>query len=275
MKTFCFTVDDNIRFLKEITAGEYQSVFEHPYLAMYRRLHRELDLKVQLNLFYRMEGFVLPEMPDRYRREFAENAHWLKLSFHADSERARPYESAGYDQVFRDCKQVNGEIIRFASAEALAKTTTVHYCLATGDGLKALADNGVFGLLGLFGDEMNPQTSYGIEDGMADRLRKGEILKIGPISHAGIDIVLNLFSKEDILAKLKKLTDREGIRVMIHEQYYYADYRAYQPDFEDKLASTFSFLRKQGYQSAFLEDLLTQGRNMVQYAKGGGCDDSD
>ena len=43
---FCFTVDDNIRFLKEITENRYQSIFDHPYLAMYRRLHEEFDLKV-------------------------------------------------------------------------------------------------------------------------------------------------------------------------------------------------------------------------------------
>ncbi len=256
MKTFCFTVDDNIRFLKEITERGYQSIFEHPYLAMYKRLHEEFDLKVQLNLFCRMEGFALPEMSDAYSREFADNAHWLKLSFHADSERARPYEFSGYDEVFRDCRQVNEEIVRFASPAALAKTTTVHYCLATAEGLKALADNQISGLLGLYGSQESPGTSYGIEDSLADKLRSGEILKIGEISHAAIDVVLNLFSKEDILAKLEQLTDREGIRVMIHEQYFYPDYRAYQPDFADKLAVAFSFLQDNGYKSSFLEALI-------------------
>ena len=48
-KTFCFTVDDNIRFLKEIAEKNYKSIFEHPYLAMYKRLHEDFDLKVQLN----------------------------------------------------------------------------------------------------------------------------------------------------------------------------------------------------------------------------------
>ena len=54
MKTFCFTVDDN--FLKELTEGNYNSIFDHPYLALYRRLHERYGLKVQLNLFYRTEG---------------------------------------------------------------------------------------------------------------------------------------------------------------------------------------------------------------------------
>ena len=86
MKTFCFTVDDNIRFLKEITENAYSSIFEHPYLAMYKRLHEEFDLKVQLNLFYRTEDFDLSKMSSAYYSEWEENADWLKLSFHSDFE---------------------------------------------------------------------------------------------------------------------------------------------------------------------------------------------
>jgi hypothetical protein len=43
---------------------------------------------------------------------------------------------------------------------------------------------------------------------------------------------------------------------MIHEQYFYEDYRRYQPEFEEKLRSTFSFLCDNGYQSSFYEDLI-------------------
>ena len=84
MKRFCFTVDDNIRFLKEITERKYGSLFEHPYLAVYKRLHDELGLKVQLNLFYRtIEGdFNLSQVTDKYYNEWKQNADWLKLSFH-------------------------------------------------------------------------------------------------------------------------------------------------------------------------------------------------
>ena len=59
MKTFCFTVDDNIRFFKEITEQGLGSIFEHPYLAMLRRLHERFGVKIQLNLFFKMEGFGL------------------------------------------------------------------------------------------------------------------------------------------------------------------------------------------------------------------------
>ena len=250
-------MDDNIRFLKEITEHRYGSMFEHPYLAMYRRLHEEFGLKVQLNLFYRMENFDLSQVSDAYYDEWEKNADWLKLSFHSELENVRPYENADYDEVFGDCKRVHEEIRRFASPAALANTTTVHYCLLTQDGLRAMEDNGVRGLLGLFGDREKPRTSYGIGEDKASLIRNGEILRLGKTAFASIDIILNCFSTEKILSRLERMSHRTGIRVMIHEQYFYADYPRYQPDFEEKLRATFQFLTARGYQSSFYESLIS------------------
>ena len=253
---FCFTVDDNIRFLKEITENHCTSIFDHPYIAMYKRLHEEFGLKVQLNLFYQMENFDLSQMSDAYYDEWKANADWLKLSFHSEMENFRPYETSGYAKVYNDCKRVNEQIKRFASPAALANTTTIHYCLLTESGLRAVEDNGVVGLLGLFGTNEKPRTSYDIDDGNAARIRTGEILKVGNISFASIDIILNCYSEEKILEQLAFISQRDCIKVMIHEQYFYEDYFRYQPEFEEKLRSTFSFLRENGYQSSFYESLI-------------------
>jgi hypothetical protein len=91
MKSFCFTVDDNIRFLKELSFGEYGSMFEHPYLAMWKRFHERFGLCVQLNLFYECDGFDLSQMSEKYRDEWESNSDWLKLSFHSRLENERPY----------------------------------------------------------------------------------------------------------------------------------------------------------------------------------------
>ena len=184
-----------------------------------------------------MENFDLSLMSDAYYEEWKENSDWLKLSFHSDHENIKPYENSGYAEVCEDCKRVHEQIVRFASPMALASTTTIHFCLLTEGGLKAMEDNGVVGLLGLFGTAQTPRTSYGIEESKADILRSGSILNIGNMSFAGIDIVLNL-------------------KVMIHEQYFYEDYRLYQPEFEDKLHSTFSYLCGNGCQSSFFESLI-------------------
>ena len=256
MKTFCFTIDDNIRFLKEITERQYTSIFEHPYAAMLKRLHEAFDLKIQLNLFYRTDMFTLSDMTAAYYSEWEKNADWLKLSFHSDYENVRPYESSSYDEVDRDCRAVHREIVRFASNAALAKTTTVHYCLTTADGLQALKDNGVRGLLGLFGTEAQPQVSYSVSEEEAGKIRSGGIVTKEDMSFAPIDIVLNSYKTEENLQRLDGLMHREQIWVMIHEQYFYADYPAYQPEFEEKLHAVFTRLTEQGYVSAFFEELI-------------------
>ncbi len=256
MKTFCFTVDDNIRFIKELTYGNYDSIFDHPYIALYKRLHYEYGIKVQLNLFWEQGEFNLSMATDKFRNEFAENSDWLKLSFHSKRENVKPYESSGYYEVCKDCADVHCEILRFASPSALAKTTTLHYCLATNDGLQALKDNGVRGLLGLYGTKNQPRTSYQNTDEQCQKIREGEILDVDGIAYAAIDVVLNEFNTSEILSQLQKLSNRVMIKVMIHEQYFYMDYRKYQPDFEQKLAKTFDFLTKNGYQSTFLEYLI-------------------
>lgn len=256
MKNYLFTVDDNIRFLKELTEGEYSSVFDHPYLSVYKRLHDKYGAKIQLNLFYESEDFDLSEMTDKYREEWSSCSDWLKMSFHSRLENVRPYEASGYGEVFFDCQSVQNEILRFASESSLAKTTTVHYCLATSEGLSALKDNGVRGLLGLYGSDTAPRSSYMNTDVECEKLRSGKVVINDGVAYAAIDIVLNRYDEGEILKKLEELKGRELIKVMIHEQYFYPDYKSYQPKFEEKLDRTFESLRDAGFKSIFFEELL-------------------
>ncbi|MBE5766141.1 MAG: hypothetical protein E7335_03035 [Clostridiales bacterium] len=254
MKKFCFTVDDNIRFLRMLTAENADSLFSNPYLVMYKRLHEKYRLKVQLNLFYEMPGFDLSQMTDRFKAEWAENAHWLKLSFHSRLENVDPYLSSGYQEVYRDCEAVHKEILRFAGEQSLGKTTTIHYCRTTEEGLRALRDHGIRGLLGLFGTDKAPRNSYSLPESDTSLLRKGEILHRHELDFYSIDLVMNLYDREELLRRLHALLNRDALRVMIHEQYFYSDYHAYQPDFEEKLDHAFGLLCKNGYESCFAEE---------------------
>ena len=255
MKTFCFTVDDNIRFLQELSKGDQQSLFDHPYLAMYKRLHEKYDLKIQLNLFYEMPGFDLSQTTDRFRQEWAANAQWLKLSFHSRLENREPYLTSGYQAVYEDCAAVHREILRFAGESSLAQTTTIHYCQTTLEGLRALRDLGVQGLLGLFGSEQKPSVSYSLSETDCALLRKGEMICRHGLNFYSLDVVMNLYPQEELLRRLRELLHREHLRVMIHEQYFYPDYRQYQPDFEEKLDRAFALLKENGFESCFVEDV--------------------
>ncbi len=254
---FCFTIDDNIRAFEILAKEGSQSIFEVPYFAMLLRLHRAFDLKIQLNMFYEGAGFSLDRLSDRYRAQFRENSDWLRLSFHSKNETRRPYETADYETVLRDCAAVHREILRFAGEQSLAKTTTIHFCALTEDGVRAMRDAGARGLLGLYGTEGAERVSYSIRDrALGTRLRRGETVFYNGMHHAGIDIVLNNFTTDEILTLLPAFSERESLRVMIHEQYFYPDYERYQPDFEQKLYSTFEALCAEGRKSVFFEEMI-------------------
>jgi hypothetical protein len=136
-------------------------------------------------------------------------------------------------RVLTDCEAVQREILRFATSKNLAKTTTVHYCLATAEGLRALRDSGVQGLLGLYGTHASPRSSYQTTEAGMEAIRAGEIVTEGGMAYSGIDVILNGVRREEIPARLNALQQRKLIKVMIHEQYFYPDYPRYQPDFEE------------------------------------------
>lgn len=262
---FTFTVDDNIIFLEDLTKRSYASIFDHPYLAIYKRLHERQGVKIQLNLFYEKSGFDLSLMTDSHKDEWKASSDWLKLSFHSRLENVDPYKDSAYEEVFSDCATVHREILRFAGKDSLAATTTVHCCRATADGIRALNDNGVKGLLGLYGTDEKPRSSYQTAEREAAIIRAGDSVYESGIAYAGIDIVLNTVTKEEILSRLDRLCDRKLIKIMIHEQYFYDFYHAYQPDFEEKITAAIEFLNKRGYESAFFEDTLADKKRQNKF----------
>ena len=253
MKRLIFTVDDNIRFLKEINEGAMKSIFDHPYPAMYKRLNEKFGLKVQLNLFYKMDGFDLSMMSDRYKEEWKKESDWLKLSFHSLYENTSPYESSGYDEVFSDASNVHSEILRFASKKSLAATTTIHYCRLTEDGLRAMKDAGVKGLLGLYDNRSSYDSTY--EE--CERLSRGEAIQRGGMTYMAIDSILNnLSDASECEAVARSFSDRDTVKLMIHEQYFYPDYVRYLHDFEQRIEAPVGLLCDCGFTPVHFEDVI-------------------
>ena len=258
-KKFTFTVDDNIRFLRELTQAPEQHLFDHPYPALWKKLHERYGVKIQLNLFYEEGGFRLCDVTDRLKPAFADASDWLKFSFHSAREYpAHPYSTAPGKQVLSDCLAVQREIRRFAGERSLAKTTTLHYCTCTDDGVEALRTAGVRGLLGLFGTEEAPRSSYQLTEPEAQQLRRGLPLVRDGMLYANIQAVLNGIPAEKISGQIRALTVFPAVSVMIHEQYFYPDYRAYQPDFAQKVEETVAVLTGAGFRPSFLEEWLPE-----------------
>ncbi len=112
-----FAIDDNIFFLRDIAQNNYRSLFDCFYLDMLRGLHREYGTLFALNIYFATNDglFDLTRFPDRYKKEWRDNADWLKLAFHAHADQPdRPYQYASPQKLIADFDKVAEQIHRFA-----------------------------------------------------------------------------------------------------------------------------------------------------------------
>lgn len=258
------SVDDNIWFLKDLTINQdkYTSIFDTPFLAVFKRLHEKYGTKVHFNLFYETDEFNLSQMTDKYKKEWKDNADWIRLSFHANQEFPdRPYLNASYEKVQQDCKKVLTEIKRFAGDDSLADVTTLHWGAANIQGSRALRDARYTTQVGYFNvddDTLEPVAYY---------LTKDEIRHIKKrfvwhdtrenISFVRACIVVDTKELNNIQSYLNSHdTPPPFADFLVHEQYFYSHYKNYQPDYEQKLFATIEWAHQKGYKPSFIKESL-------------------
>ncbi len=259
--------DDNIIFLWDINEhkDEYKSIFENPYLAIYKKAHDLWGAKVHLNLFYEFDDearsyfsdarpyFNLSMMTDKFKDEFRSNADWLKLSFHSKSEfPPKPYKFADGETVRRDCERVHAEIRRFAGEESLSQCTTVHFGEANEDGARALRALGYRAMTGYFIPDECPVAYYAPND-LLEYVHGRDFWydTATDILFGRIDLVVNLNTHKENLQILREIMaspTRGGfVSIMIHEQYFHKDYVCHLPDFEARVVEACELIAKNGY----------------------------
>jgi len=67
--------------------------------------------------------------------------------------------------------------------------------------------------------------------------------------------VLNLIPVEILVEELSKFTNQEFLNIGNHEQYYYPDYYAYQPDYAEKILTMGKVMKEAGFEFMFMEEL--------------------
>ena len=272
--------DDNILFLADITenADKYKSIFENPYLAVYKKAHDLYGAKVHLNLFYAFDrtaaalfsderpDFDLSMMTDKFKSEWEENSDWLKLSFHSRTEFPdAPYRHARPETVTADYLDVRREVLRFAGEKSFSHAvTTVHFGAANREGVAALRDLGHEVLTGYFevAEDGRPLVAYyadvplALHVGERDFWRDTEM----GMTFGRIDRVTNIGTLEEVMSDMEKIINhptRGGfVSIMIHEQYFHADYANYLPDFEERVLGPSRLLFKKGYEGSLICDLI-------------------
>ena len=66
---------------------------------------------------------------------------------------------------------------------------------------------------------------------------------------------INLYKLDEIDEFMAKIPKKPLYVVMIHEQYFFPFYEAYQPDYEEKLRKVFTILENRGAKSVLLHEI--------------------
>ncbi len=263
-KRYRVSTDDNIWFLKDIAlnAATYNSIFDNAYLGFWRQMHVKYGTKVHFNIYYETQGFNLSQMPDKFRPEWQKNADWIHLTFHArGNDPDRPYIHASPERVRQDYRLVIGEIERFAGKELSSPITTVHWGTITRASARALHAEGVRGLVGYFElDDDMPSVCYYLPLAQARYLMGRDYWEDmqEDLLFVRHDMVINLFPLADIVPRLEQVAadphQAEIMELMIHEQYFYPDYVAYEPDYRQRVERAIAWVTQHGYKPVFYSE---------------------
>lgn len=258
-----FTIDDNIYFLRDVAQKGYASLFECPYLAGLRRIHRKWGTTFSLNCYFTTgSDFSLPQFPDRYKGEWAENAGWLKLAFHAwANDPSRPYEHASAEKVGQDYDRVAGEIVRFAGETAFSPATVIHFGALRRAAWPALAARGVRALSGYFTRlDGEYSVNYSMDDARSEYLSRHDALKDfeSGIVFSKVDMVVNRTPMDEVepaLAAVAANPDTAEIMDLLsHEQYCWPWPPHHQADIWERMEAAARFCAMRGYEPVFLHE---------------------
>lgn len=263
-----FQVDDNSFFTRDIHQKNYKSIFDSPYLAMFREFRRKYGVKIVLNLFYSTpdEDFNLSQLSDKYKSEWRDNADWLKLAFHARNEFPNhPFLVRTPEQLGEDIDLVAGEIHRFAGEEVYTRTALLHWGSIRPESIRILIERGWRTFSGsmwpLRGSPRSPYIDkYQLpEFGMRylDEQDAWYNWENG-LLFSKIDLCCNRVPLKDTLPTLQKSYDnpntREVMDLATHEQYFWSFYKNYMADHAKRLDETFRFVHEHGYKAIFPEE---------------------
>ncbi len=258
-----FAIDDNGFFLRDIAQKQYQSLFDCFYLEMLRKFHQKYGTKFVLNIYYTTgDGFTLRDFPDRYRGEWADNADWLKLAFHAYADKPdRPYQYAPPEKVIADLELVQEQILRFAGEATYCPTTIIHWGMVLPATLPALARKGIRVLSGYFRKLQGVwDVNYHLDPVRCEYLAGHDALMDFDtgIVFSKIDIVCNTVPPDNVIPTLQPLAEdpntAEIMDLMTHEQYFWPFYDHYLPDHAERLDVALRWVTEKGYKPVFFHE---------------------
>ena len=260
------SVDDVVWCFNEIARRpeRYASLLDHWFFAFLRKLHTDFGTHVQMNIYFENPewAFDLTQFPDRYKAEWQENAHWLRLSFHArgnDCYEGRIYRDTTYPKLKRDYERVVAEIVRFAGESVLCRTyTTVHMADASAEGVRALRDLGIRGLTGRFG--VGPAgkpfaTRYYLDEDTNRHFHDRNLWRDPAMGVYFVNVprFLNNVPIKELVPHYDGLLHGEGSRTpydvidfLVHEQHFWRGFQAHKPDNMERCVTAATWAAERG-----------------------------
>lgn len=262
MKYYRLAIDDGVFFLRDIAQKKYRSIFDCPFLNDLRTL----QTRIVINIFFETPDadFNLTQMPATYRSEWAANADWLRLAFHARREFPdRPYAHSSPAEILRDYDDTAREVLRFAGEATFSPTTVVHWATTQANALPALATRGVRALSGLFYREATGHWDlhYGLDAKLCATAYKDGLVRdpASGILVSRFDIVINNTPIEKIPATLERATAGSSpehvVDLLTHEQYSWPFYHNYVPDHTERMRTAIRWCTDRGCQSVYLNEV--------------------
>lgn len=270
-KKYRISLDDNIWFLQNLTENKdtYTSLFDDPYLKMLKYIHDRYGSKFHVNIYYetpRHGGFNLSQMTDKYKPEWKANSHWLRLSFHANADKPdKPYRFATYEQAYFEMERVHQQILRFAGPEAFSQTaTSVHWGDCSYEAARAFRDLGVKEYVSSFKWDTDSNADIRM---YFDAEQCAIMQKYGFYYDKDTDMYFHRYQGGIQHAQLETFYDRfdrlleehplyQFMEFCLHEQYFYPEYFAYQPNYYEKLETTAQWCRDRGFEPVFADEMF-------------------
>lgn len=271
-RTYRLGVDDVIWCFENIWRNQdiYTSIFDDPFLSLFRDLHNQYGTPVHMHIYYANDDdtFNLSMFPNKYKEEFRANGHWLKFTFHSLKDKPdSPYKHASYKQVMDEGKLVEKEILRFAGKEVLSNITSQHWADSNLHATRAFRNLGFRCIDGyfIFDENGDPYVSYYLNKEQASHAATRDfwVDNSEDIIFVKDDIIINEVELKDIDTHMEQITRSEDHAfhyLLIHEQYFYPHYFAYEPDYRERIFAAVDFCHRNGYRPATLTEVALEPR---------------
>ena len=244
-KMYNFFIDDNIFFFTDIFRKKCSAIFEHFYLENLKNIHEKYGTVFTLNCFrhnHHEPDFDLSLFPDKYRSEFEDNASWLRLAFHADSEKPnRPYKEVHPEKLEEHYALWKKEMVRIAGEKTLIAPVIIHFFDALPPGRHFLRGRGM--------------KLYAVRSGGAFAYNP-EFDQI----EMPVDMFLNHYfsdiGKMQEIVSEKIASGQQKFLIGSHEQYAYAHYRSYIPEYFAGVDAVCRMLTENGYEPVYYSEVI-------------------